>query len=191
MSRATTPLLGPGVCDAICGRQSSGVPHLPPRSSTCSCTPYSARPRVLCGTVTEGTAASGPGAQCQSMTMYLYCILVHNDQKPAQVCGLVAHCMLLTNTAMASNNAHRCHTCRHFEAPNDLCLLVHTAPTSRYALHQEPLPQTLAQPIHCKMRYRSAAQEELPAVCALRRRRLDVELLLVITAAACSACGSR
>ena len=36
MSRATTPLLGPGVCDATCGRQV--VLRLPPRSS--ACTPY-------------------------------------------------------------------------------------------------------------------------------------------------------
>ena len=37
MSRATTPLLGPGVCDATCGRQV--VLRLPPRSS--ASTPYS------------------------------------------------------------------------------------------------------------------------------------------------------
>ena len=41
MSRATTPLLSPGVCDATCGRQV--VLRLPPRSS--ACTPYT-RPRA-------------------------------------------------------------------------------------------------------------------------------------------------
>ena len=34
MSRATTPLLSPGVCDATCGRQV--VLRLPPRSSACT-----------------------------------------------------------------------------------------------------------------------------------------------------------